>query len=97
MDFLKIKLDPILHSRIRLSIISILYNNEKCSFKDIINHTKASGGNISVQLKKLQKVGYIEVQKELSNNYATTICEITVVGKTAFEQYSEAMKKLILG
>lgn len=64
MDLSKINLDPIFHSRVRLAIISILNNNESCSFTDIVSLIKAAAGNVSVQIKKLQEVGYIEVQKK---------------------------------
>ena len=68
MDFLEIELDPIFNSRIRLAIISILSNSEKCTFTDIVHRTNGTAGNESVQIKKLETAGYIEVQKEFRNN-----------------------------
>jgi DNA-binding MarR family transcriptional regulator len=95
MDLSKINLDPIFHSRVRLAIISILNNYESCSFTDIVSLIKATAGNVSVQIKKLQEAGYIEVQKKIRNNYPYTICKITEAGTNAFEKYTEAIQKLI--
>lgn len=88
-------LDPILHSQLRLSIISILMTVEEANFSFIKDATKATAGNISIQINKLQQAGYINVIKSFKNNYPNTTIAINNKGKEAFEKYVEDLKKYI--
>jgi DNA-binding MarR family transcriptional regulator len=88
-------LDPILHSQLRLSIISILMTVEETNFSFIKETTKAAAGNISIQINKLQEAGYINVVKSFKNNYPNTTIAITNKGKEAFEKYVNDLKKYI--
>ena len=89
------KLNSILHQELRLSIISFLTNVEWVDFKKLIEVTEASKGNLSVQITKLQKAGYLEVRKSFKGNYPLTECCITEEGKTALEVYVAELKKLL--
>jgi predicted transcriptional regulator len=89
------RLNPILHSELRLAIISFLVANGTSDFNEVKEITKATSGNISVQLKKLEKVNYITVTKGFKNNYQHTSIEITSAGIDAFEEYVEAIKQYI--
>ena len=88
-------LDPLLHSQLRLTIISILINSEKVEFTHIKEETKAAAGNISIQIKKLQEAGYISVEKTFKNNYPKTMLSITDKGVKAFESYVDDLKEYI--
>jgi DNA-binding MarR family transcriptional regulator len=88
-------LDPLLHSQLRLAIISMLVSSEKVDFSHIKDETKAASGNISIQIKKLQEAGYIKVEKTFKNNYPKTLVSITDIGVKAFENYVNALKKYI--
>ena len=88
-------LDPILHSQLRLSIISILMTVDEANFGFIKESTKAAAGNISIQIKKLQEVGYINVEKTFKDNYPNTTVSITSKGIEAFETYVNDLKKYI--
>lgn len=88
-------LDPLLHSQLRLAIISMLINAEKVEFTHIKEETKAAAGNISIQIKKLQEAGYIKVEKTFKNNYPKTMLSITDKGIKAFEAYVSDLKKYI--
>jgi len=88
-------LDPILHSQLRLSIVSILMTVEEANFSFIKDSTKAAAGNISIQVTKLQEAGYIKVVKTFKNNYPNTILSITDKGRKAFEDYVKNLKKYI--
>ena len=70
-------LDPILHSQLRLSIVSTLMTVEEANFNFIKDTTKATSGNISIQIKKLQEAGYIKVKKSFKNNYPNTTLSTT--------------------
>ncbi|MGE5457047.1 MAG: winged helix-turn-helix domain-containing protein [Methanococcaceae archaeon] len=88
-------LDPLLHSQLRLAIISMLINSEKVEFTHIKEETQAAAGNISIQIKNLQEAGYIKVKKTFKNNYPKTFVSITDKGLKAFESYVNDLKKYI--
>lgn len=88
-------LDPLLHSQLRLAIISMLVSSEKVEFTYIKEETKAAAGNISIQIKKLQEAGYINIEKTFKNNYPNTMLTITEKGVKAFEAYVNNLKKYI--
>jgi DNA-binding MarR family transcriptional regulator len=86
------ELDPLLHSQLRLSIISLLIGLESANFTFLIEKTGATRGNVSVQLKKLEDAGYIEIVKSYKDNYPLTTCKITPKGVAAFESYVDSLK-----
>jgi predicted transcriptional regulator len=86
------ELDPLLHSQLRLAIVSFLIKNDATDFNELKEMTGATSGNISIQIKKLQEVNYIEVKKGFLNNYQHTSIKITKVGISAFENYVKALK-----
>ena len=88
-------LDPLLHSQLRLAIISMLVTAEKVEFTHIKEQTGAASGNISIQVKNLEEAGYIEVEKTFKNKYPKTMLSITEKGREAFEEYVNDLKKYI--
>lgn len=88
-------LDPLLHSQLRLAIVSLLVSEEKADFSRIKEVTGATSGNISVQIQKLETAGYIAVNKQFKNNYPNTTLRLTPKGLQAFEDYVEALKGYI--
>ena len=76
-------LDPLLHSQLRLTIISMLVSSDKVEFTHIKEETNAAAGNISIQIKKLHEAGYITVEKTFKNNYPKTMLSITDKGVKA--------------
>jgi DNA-binding MarR family transcriptional regulator len=86
------KLDPLLHSELRLAVISVLVNLEEADFVYLREATGATAGNLSVQLDKLSESGYISVEKTFEGKKPRTICRITPIGLNAFESYVEAIK-----
>jgi len=88
-------LDPVLHSQLRLAIVSILMNAESAEFTYIKEKTEATAGNLSVQISKLKEAGYISVNKKFKGNYPQTICKITKLGRQKFEAYVENLRDYI--
>lgn len=81
------ELDPILHSQLRLAVMSVLITVREADFTFIREKTNATAGNLSVQVQKLKEAGYIDVLKQFKDNYPQTKCSITQKGITAFENY----------
>lgn len=80
-------LDPILHSQLRLAVVSLLISVKEAEFTYIKEKTNSTAGNLSVQINKLKEAGYIDVTKQFKDNYPQTICKITEQGINAFEVY----------
>lgn len=89
------ELDPLLHSQLRLAIMSLLVAEETADFNRIKAVTKATSGNISVQIQKLETAGYIVVKKSFKDNYPNTTLSLTPKGLSAFEAYVEALRGYI--
>ena len=88
-------LDPLLHSQLRLAIVSMLVASKKVEFTHIVEETKAAAGNVSIQIKKLNEAGYINVEKTFQNNYPKTMLSITDKGVKAFESYVNNLRNYI--
>lgn len=86
------ELDPILHSQLRLAVISLLVGSEVAEFTYIREQTGATAGNLSIQVTKLKEAGYIEVEKKFRNNYPQTLCSITDLGRQKFAEYVNDLK-----
>ena len=86
------ELDPILHSQLRLALISILVGVKQAEFSYLKEKTNSTAGNLSVQLQKLKDANYIELEKSFKNNYPQTMCKITKTGIKAFEDYVKAIQ-----
>lgn len=89
------ELDPLLHSQLRLAVMSILMNVEEAEFVYLKEKTQATAGNLSVQLDKLSEAGYIEIKKSFVGKKTRTACRISLVGRNAFEEYVQALKEYI--
>ncbi len=88
-------LDPILHSQLRLAVVSVLMGVEEAEFSYLREQTSSTAGNMSIQISKLKEAGYIEVEKKFRNNYPLTICQITPLGKKRFAEYVAALKEYL--
>jgi hypothetical protein len=88
-------LDPLLHSQLRLAVVSLLVSVKKAEFTYLKEKTGATAGNLSVQLQKLKEADYIEIEKTFKDNYPQTNCRITKTGIKAFEDYVKNLKQYI--
>ncbi len=88
-------LDPILHSQLRLGVMSLLISVKEAEFTFLREKTASTAGNLSVQVQKLKEAGYIDVTKQFKDNYPQTICKITPRGIKAFEGYVRILQAYI--
>jgi len=89
------ELDPLLHSQLRLAVMSILMNVDEADFMYLKEKTDATAGNLSVQLDKLSSAGYISMEKGFVGKKPRTVCRVTGQGRKAFEEYVEALKEYL--
>ncbi|WP_319481145.1 transcriptional regulator [uncultured Draconibacterium sp.] len=86
-------LDPLLHSQVRLAIMTILLNVKSAEFSYLLENIETSKGNLSFQITKLKEGGYIKVKKSFRKNYPLTTLSITPKGIEAYEKYVEAISE----
>lgn len=91
------KLDPLLHSELRLAVMSLLVGVDSAEFTYIKKQTGATAGNLSIQLDKLSAAEYITVEKGFKGKMPCTTCRITPKGEEAFRNYVNALKEYIQG
>ena len=89
------ELNPLLHSELRLAVMSVLLSVESADFVFLREQTGSTAGNLSVQIDKLQQAGYITVEKGFQGKKPRTTCALTEQGIAAFEEYVTALKSYI--
>ena len=89
------KLDPLLHSELRLAIMSLLISVNKADFTYLKEQTESTAGNLSVQITKLEEAGYVSVKKSFKGKMPQTTCIITQKGIDAFEKYIDDLKSYL--
>ena len=89
------RLDPLLHSELRLAVMSVLAGVESADFTFLKAQTGATAGNLSVQIDKLATAGYIAVEKGFKGKMPCTTCRITPEGVEAFDTYVNALKEYL--
>ena len=75
--------------------MSLLLTVREAEFTFLKDKTKATAGNLSIQLGKLREAGYVAVNRELAGSYPLTRCTITPVGVAAFEKYVAALQRYL--
>ena len=90
------ELDSLLHSQLRLAVMSLLIGVEEADFVFLKEKTGATSGNLSVQIDKLSEAGYISVTKSFKGKMPCTTCRITQTGVAAFENYVKALQGYIV-
>lgn len=88
-------LDPLIHSRIRLGILSALAIADRMSFNELRELLKTTDGNLSVHARKLEKAGYLTCDKSFRERMPHTEYRLTAAGKRALERYLDHMEALI--
>lgn len=89
------ELDPLLHSQLRLAVMSILLSVDEADFVYLKEKTGSTSGNLSVQIDKLSAAEYIRVRKEFVGKKTRTSYQITEKGREAFEAYVNTLKEYL--
>lgn len=87
--------DPFLHQNIRSKLISLLITNEELPFKALKEYLEVTDGNLSSHLTKLERAGYVKIEKSFEGKRPKTVVHITDVGRKSFKKYIEALKLFI--
>ena len=92
-----VELDKTIHEPARLQIMTQLYVVEEADFLFLMRKTGLTWGNLSSHMSKLEAAGFIEVKKEFLDKKPHTILKITAAGRSSFEDYRLALKKVFEG
>jgi DNA-binding MarR family transcriptional regulator len=88
-------LDPLLHERGRLAIVSVLAPVQELSFTELRNSLEMTDGNLSVHLQKLEEKGYVLITKQFVGRRPLTTCRLTKAGQQAFTRYLNHLEALV--
>jgi DNA-binding transcriptional ArsR family regulator len=88
-------LDPIIHVRVRLGLVSALAVEESLTFNELKERLDTSDGNLSVHARRLEDAGYVEIQKSFEGRIPRTDYRLTETGREALHRYLDHMESLI--
>ena len=91
------KIDDVIHGRLRLGVMAYLAESEVASFNELKAVLQVTQGNLSIQLRKLEDAGYVEIDKSFLNRKPLTRARLTPAGRQAFADYLDAIGKLVGG
>ncbi len=89
------ELDPAIHSPTRMKILAFLAIVESADFTYLLNQTGLSRGNLSPNLRKLEEVGYVRIQKEFVDRIPRTLIRLTAEGRAAIQTYDQTMRRVL--
>ena len=92
-----VHIDRLIHEPARLVIMSILYVTDGADFLYLLRETKLTKGNLSSHLARLEKAGYVEIDKQFEGKIPRTLCRLTDEGREAFGTYIGKMKGMLGG
>ena len=89
------ELDPVLHERGRLAIVSVLAAVEQVTFTELRDQLEMTDGNLSVHLQKLEEKGYVAIDKQFVGRRPQTSCQLTRQGRQAFQRYLDHLEAIV--
>lgn len=89
------RIDDVIHGRMRLGVMAYLASAEVADFNELKALLKATQGNLSIHLRKLEDAGYITIEKSFLGRKPLTQARLTQAGRTAFVRYLAAMQQLV--
>lgn len=89
------ELNPIIHGKLRLALLSLLSTVEEAEFTWLRNKTSSTDGNLGAQMLKLEEAGYVAMEKKFVSRKPQTIYRMTESGRRALTEYVQALKQLL--
>jgi DNA-binding MarR family transcriptional regulator len=88
------ELDRLVHEPARLAMMALLYVVDSADFTFLMNQTGLTWGNLSAHMSKLEEAGYLEVEKSFKGRRPNTTLRLTPMGRAAFREYANSMKRI---
>ena len=90
-------LDPVVHGKLRLAVLSLLISVEEADFTWLRQNTGSTDGNLGAQMLKLEEAGYVAMEKRFAGRKPQTLYRMTSAGREALAAYVAALKSLLAG
>jgi DNA-binding transcriptional ArsR family regulator len=91
------ELDPVVHGKLRLAVLSLLVGVEEAEFTWLRDKTGSTDGNLGAQMIRLEEAGYVSMQKRFAGRKPQTVYRMTKAGREALAGYVSALKTLLGG
>ena len=91
------ELDPVVHGKLRLAVLSLLVTVEEADFTWLRQKTGSTDGNLGAQMLKLEEAGYVAMEKRFAGRKPQTLYRMTPAGRKALAKYVSALKRLLGG
>ena len=91
------ELDPVIHGKLRLALLSLLIGVEEADFTWLREKTRSTDGNLGAQMLKLEEAGYVAMEKRFAGRKPQTLYRMTPKGREALAGYVAALKSLLGG
>jgi DNA-binding HxlR family transcriptional regulator len=91
------ELDPVIHGKLRLAVLSLLIGVEEADFSWLRQKTGSTDGNLGAQMLKLEEAGYVAMEKRFAGRKPQTLYRMTPSGREALAAYVSALKHLLGG
>src|ERR1035437_5812409 len=89
------ELDPVIHGKLRLAVLSLLIGVEEADFTWLRDKTGSTDGNLGAQMMKLEEAGYVAMQKGFAGRKPQTLYRMTAAGRKALAKYVTSLKQLL--
>lgn len=89
------ELDPVIHGKLRLAVLSLLVAVDQADFTWLRQKTGSTDGNLGAQMLKLEEAGYVTAEKRFVARKPQTLYRMTVKGRDALAQYVAALKSIL--
>jgi DNA-binding PadR family transcriptional regulator len=89
------ELNPVVHGKLRLALLSLLSGVEEAEFTWLRAKTGSTDGNLGAQLIKLEEAGYVAVEKKFVQRKPQSLYRMTDAGRQALTEYVQALKQLL--
>jgi DNA-binding HxlR family transcriptional regulator len=91
------ELDPVIHGKLRLAVLSLLIGVPEADFTWLREKTGSTDGNLGAQMLKLEEAGYVAMEKRFAGRKPQTLYSMTPAGSDALAGYVAALKSLLGG
>jgi DNA-binding PadR family transcriptional regulator len=91
------ELDPVIHGKLRLAVLSLLAGIEDADFTWLRDKTGSTDGNLGAQMLKLEDAGYVGMEKRFAGRKPQTVYRMTPAGREALAKYVAALRRLLGG
>jgi DNA-binding HxlR family transcriptional regulator len=91
------ELDPVIHGKLRLAVLSLLIGVGEADFSWLRQKTGSTDGNLGAQMLKLEEAGYVAMEKRFAGRKPQTLYRMTPSGREALAAYVSALKHLLGG